>query len=54
VLLDMAVEQCQARLVGDQIHRGASKCGNDHRIFLDAGGRLAVEFDELEQVPVHM
>src|SRR5580700_4143293 len=54
VLLDMAVKQSQAWLVGDQIHRGASKCGNDHRVFLDAGSRLAVEFDELEQVPVDM
>src|SRR6202034_3578070 len=54
VLLDMAVKQRQARLVGDQIHRGASKCGHDHGIFLDAGSRLAVELDKLEQVPVHM
>src|SRR5580692_3406871 len=54
VLLDMAVKQSQAWLVGDQIHRGASKCGNDHRVFLDAGSWLAVDFDELEQVPVDM
>ncbi len=54
VLLDMAVKQRQARLVGDQIHGGASKCGNDHRILLDAGSRLAVEFDKLEQMPVHV
>ena len=54
VLLDMAVKQREARLVSDQIHCGASKCGNDHRIFLDAGSGLAVELDELEQVPVHV
>src|ERR1700722_8160419 len=54
VLLDMAVKQREARLVGDQIHRGASKCGNDHRILLDAGSWLAVELDKLEQVPVHV
>jgi hypothetical protein len=54
VLLDMAVKQREARLVGDQIHGGASKCGHDHRIFPDAGSRLAVELDKLEQVPVHM
>src|ERR1700691_5796649 len=54
VLLDMAVKQRQARLVSDQIHCGASKCGNNHRILLDAGSGLAVELDELEQVPVHV
>src|SRR5580698_3932409 len=54
VLLDMAVKQRQARLVGDQIHRGAPKCGNDHGVLPDASGRFAVEFDELEQVPVDM
>src|SRR5580704_8176032 len=52
VLLDMAVKQREARLVGDQIHGGASKRGNNHRILLDAGSRLAVELDKLEQVPV--
>src|SRR5271170_6469725 len=52
MLLDMAVKQREARLVGDQIHGGTSKCGNDHRILLDAGSRLAVELDKLEQVPV--
>jgi hypothetical protein len=54
VLLDMAVKQREARLVGDQIHCDASERGNDHRIFHDAGSRLAVELDELEQVPVHV
>src|ERR1700685_409835 len=54
VLLDMAVKQRKARLVGDQIDRGASKCGNDHRVLLDAGGGLAVELDKLKQVPVEM
>src|SRR5579872_732780 len=52
VLLDMAVKKREARLVGDQIHGGASKRGNDHRILLDAGSGLAVELDKLEQVPV--
>src|ERR1700678_2678261 len=54
VLLDMAVKQRQARLVGDQIDRGASIGGKDHRVFLYAGSRLAVELDELEEVPVDM
>src|ERR1700744_3698959 len=54
VLLDMAVKQRQARLVGDQIHCGASKCGNDHRVFLDAGSLLTVEFNELEHVPMEV
>src|SRR5215469_1059625 len=54
VLLDMAVKEREARLVGYQIHRGASPCGNDHRVLLDPGSRLAVELDEFEQVPVHM
>src|ERR1700733_3013313 len=54
VLLDMAVKQRQARLVGDHIHHSASECGNDHRILLDAGSGLAIELDKLEQVPVHV
>src|ERR1700683_4566725 len=54
VLLDMAGEKPQARLVGDQIHCGASKCGNDRRVLLDAGRGLAVELDKLKQVPVEM
>src|ERR1700689_2724553 len=54
VLLDMAVKQRQARVVSDQIHGGASKCGNYQRILLDAGSGFAVEPEELEQVPVHV
>ena len=52
VLLDVAVKQRETRLVGDQSHRGASECGNDHRILHHAGSRLAVDLDDLEQVPV--
>jgi hypothetical protein len=48
------VKESQAWLIGDQIPRGASKCGNDHRILLDPGGGLVVELDKLEQVPVHV
>ena len=54
VLLDMAMKQREARLIGDEIHRDASKCGNDHGILHDAGSWLAVEFDKLEQVPVEV
>src|ERR1700733_7713042 len=54
VLLHMAVKQRQSRLVSDQIHCSASKCGNNHRVLLNAGSGLAVELDELEQVPVHV
>src|SRR6202050_5937525 len=54
VLLDMAVKHRQASLVGYQIHRGASKCGNDDCILLDSGGGLAVELDKLEHMPVHV
>src|SRR5271156_4948957 len=50
----MAVKESEARLVGEQIHGGAAKCGDDDRILLDAGGGLAVELDELEQVAVHV
>ena len=48
VLLDMAVEEREARLIGEQIHCGASECGNDHRIFLDPGRGFTVDFDEFE------
>jgi hypothetical protein len=54
VLLNMTVKQREARLVGHQIHRGASIGGNDHRILLNAGRGLAVELDKLEQVPVQV
>src|SRR5580704_3516652 len=54
VLLDMAMKQRKARLVGNQIHGGASKCGHDHCIFLDARTRLSVDLDELEHVPVEV
>src|ERR1700727_3516296 len=54
VMLDMAVKQREAWVVGDQIHGGAAKCGNNHRILHDAGGGFAVEFDKLEYVSVHM
>ena len=54
MLLDMAVKQREAGLAGDQIYRYASKCGNNYRILLNAGSRLAVDFDKLEQVPVNV
>src|ERR1700727_2306423 len=54
VMLDMAVKQREAWLVGDQVHGGATKCGNNHRILHDAGGVFPVEFDELKHVSVHM
>ena len=54
VLLDMAVKQREAWLVGHQVHHGPAKCGNDHRVLQDAGSGLAVELDEFEQVPVEV
>ena len=54
VLLNMAVKQREARLIGDHIHGGASKCGNDYRVLHNTGGRLAIELDDLEQMPVHV
>jgi hypothetical protein len=54
MLLDMTVKEREARLVSHQIHGGASKGGNDHRILLNAGRGLAVELDKLEQVPVQV
>src|SRR5271170_7942226 len=53
-MLDMAVKQREAWLVGDQIHGGATKCANNHRILHDAGSGFAVEFDKLEYVSMHM
>src|ERR1700723_2022143 len=54
VLLDMAVKQREARLIGDEIHRDASKCGNDYGILHDSGSGFAVDLDEFEQVTVHV
>ena len=48
VLLDVTVKQREARLVGDEVHCDASKCGNDHRILHNAASRLAVELHKLE------
>src|ERR1700723_2114593 len=50
----MAVKQRKTWLVGDHIHGGATKCGNNHRILHDAGSGFAVEFDKLEYMSVHM
>lgn len=52
VLLDMAMEQSQAGLIGDEIDRCAAECGNDHRVLLHSGGRLAIDFDKFEHMPV--
>src|SRR5580692_29136 len=53
-MLDMAVKQREAWLVRNQIHGGAPKCGNNHRILHDAAGGSAVELDKRKYVSVHM
>ena len=48
VLLYMAVEERQARLVGYEVNHGAAVIRNDYRVFYDAAGLGAVHFYQLE------
>ena len=54
MLLDVAVEERQAGLVGGEVYYGAAVIGDDHRVLYDAGGLLAVDFDQLPPVAVEM
>jgi len=54
MLLDVAVEEGGAGLVGDKINSGAAVEGHDDRILNNTAGGLAVEVHELEEVAVEM
>src|ERR1700722_9204255 len=54
VLLDMTVKQRKAWLVGDELHRDPSERGNDHSVLHDPASGLAVDLNDLEQVPVNV
>ena len=52
--LDVAVEEGQAGLVGGELDGGAAVEGDDHGVFDDAGGGLAVDIDEFPLVTVQV
>ena len=54
MLLDVAVEQRQPRLIGGEVHAGASVDRHHDRVLDDARGRLAVDLGDLEQVPMQV
>ena len=54
VLLDVAVEEGEAGLVGGEVDDGAAVVGDDDGVLDDAGGFLAVDLDQLPQVAVQV
>ena len=54
VLLDVAVEEGEAGLVGGEVDDGAAVVGDDDGVLDDAGGFGSVDFDEFELVAVQM
>ena len=54
MLLDVAVEQGEARLTRDQVDRNATVQRNDDGVFHNSASRLAVHIDELKRVPMHV
>src|SRR6266436_7707263 len=54
VLLDVAVEEGEAGLIGGEVHNGAPVIGDDYRVFDDAGGLLSVDLGQLPQMPVQV
>src|SRR5437879_12474861 len=55
VLLDVAVEEGEAGLIGGEVDDGAAKVRDYYGVFDDAGGFLAVDLGELpsRSVQVH-
>ncbi len=54
VLLNVAVEEREPRLVGREINHGATEIGHNHRVLHDPCRLLSVDFDQFPQVPVQM
>ena len=54
VLLDVAVEEGEAGLVGGEVYGGAAVVGDDDGVLDDAGGFFAVDVDEFELVAVEV
>ena len=54
MLLNVAVKQGQARLVGDKVHHGPAIIRNHYRVFYDAARFGAVHFYQLELVAMQM
>jgi len=54
VLLHVAVKQREPGIVCDKIHFTSLGAPGHHHILDDAGGRLAIELDQFETVPVQV
>ena len=54
MLLDVAVEEGEAGLVGGEVDAGSAVVGDDYGVLDDAGGLVAVDLGEFELVTVEM
>jgi hypothetical protein len=54
VLLDVAMEEGETRLIGSEVDDGAAVVGHNHSVFDEAGGGFVVDRAELPQVPMHV
>src|SRR6266436_5975065 len=54
VLLDVAVEEGEAGLIGGEVDDGAAEVGDDYCVLDDAGGLLSVDLGELPQMAVEV
>src|SRR3984893_7700566 len=54
VLLDVAVEEGEAGLIGGEVDDGAPVVRDDYRVLDDAGGFLSVDLGQFPQVPVQV
>ena len=52
MLLDVAVEEGQARLIGGEVDDGSPVVGNDDCVLDDAGSLLPVDFGEFPEMAV--
>src|SRR6266700_3655922 len=54
VLLDVAVEEGEAGLIGGEVDYGAPVVGDDYGVLDDASGLFPVDLDQLPQMPVQV
>ena len=52
MLLDVAVKEGEAGLIGGEVDDGAAVVRNDYCVLDDAGGLFPVDFGQLPQMPV--
>ena len=54
VLLDVAMEESETRLIGSEVDDGATVVGHNHSVLDEAGGGFVVDRPNLPQVPMHV